>query len=272
MRIEQIQIGERVRKDMGDLSTLAESIKRHGLLHPVVVKPDGSLVAGHRRIEAVRLLGWDDIPVTVIDVDDLLTAERDENTERKDFTPTEAVAIGRLIEEQERPAALARLRSGRPYGDSSQGHRTVADIAAESVGMARQKYTQAKAVVDAADADPQAFGDLPEKMDQTGSVHGAYREMERRKNGHPEPGRRSFRKDKDAPFEIKTARHKQVAEKQKERMVRALSTATGLSRGLQETDVKMVLAVCTDEEIKTWVDRCKSVAREFRAFADKLGG
>lgn len=100
MKIDNIIVGDRVRKDMGDLATLAASIKQHGLLHPVVVKRDRTLVAGHRRIEAVRHLGWREIPVTVIDVEDLLSAERDENTERKDFTPTEAVAIGKLIEEQ----------------------------------------------------------------------------------------------------------------------------------------------------------------------------
>ena len=101
MLIEKIVIGDRVRKDMGDIKSLAESMKRHGLLHPVVVKNDNSLVAGYRRIEAACLIGWKEIPVTVIDVADLLSAERDENAERKDFTPTEAVALGRLVQEKQ---------------------------------------------------------------------------------------------------------------------------------------------------------------------------
>src|SRR5690348_10441651 len=109
MRIDSIIIGDRFRKDMGDIQSLAASIKRHGLLHPVVVKKDKTLVAGHRRIEAVRRLGLQEIAVTIIDVEELLTAERDENTERKDFTPTEAVAIGLLIEEQHK-AKIAEQR------------------------------------------------------------------------------------------------------------------------------------------------------------------
>jgi ParB family chromosome partitioning protein len=44
LRIDEILIGDRVRKDMGDIESLAESMKRHGLLHPVVVKTDGTLV------------------------------------------------------------------------------------------------------------------------------------------------------------------------------------------------------------------------------------
>ncbi len=61
MNIDQIQIGFRYRKDLGDLKTLAQSIGEVGLLHPVVVTPKGRLIAGQRRLEACRLLGWADI-------------------------------------------------------------------------------------------------------------------------------------------------------------------------------------------------------------------
>lgn len=199
VEIDSIILGERVRKDMGDLGSLAESIKRHGLLHPIVVKKDNTLVAGHRRIEAARLLGWNEIPVTVIDVEDLLSAERDENTERKDFTPTEAVAIGRLIEKQHqakiseqaseraRRAVLVReIKAGRSSGNIPPPDpigRT-RDVAASAVGLDPTSYYKAQKVVAAAEEDPQRFGDLPTQMDETGSVAGAHREMERRKGKH----------------------------------------------------------------------------------------
>lgn len=180
VKINDIVIGQRVRKDMGNLADLAASIQQHGLLHPVVIKPDNTLIAGHRRIEAAKLLGWTDIPVTVIEVADLLQAERDENAQRKDFTPSEAVAIGRLIEAQERPKAEAREHEGRPSADSAQGGRKVVDIVADAVGMGKTKYTEASAVVAAAERDPAKFGDLPTVMDETNNVHGTYRELERR--------------------------------------------------------------------------------------------
>jgi ParB-like chromosome segregation protein Spo0J len=189
--ISSITIGDRVRKDMGDLRGLADSITTHGLLHPIVVQTDGRLIAGHRRIEAARLLGWEQISATVIDVTDLLAAERAENEQRKDFTASEAVAIGRLIEGQARPDPLETgkrrwdTRRAHAVGESptrSERKACVADVAAKAVGMARQKYTQAKAVVAAAEADPTKFGDLVAVMDESRNVAGTHRELERRKS------------------------------------------------------------------------------------------
>jgi ParB family chromosome partitioning protein len=48
---------------MGDIDALAASMKELGLLHPIVVRPDGVLVAGERRLRAAKLLGWETIPV-----------------------------------------------------------------------------------------------------------------------------------------------------------------------------------------------------------------
>lgn len=62
MNIDRIEIGFRYRKDLGDLRSLTESISEVGLPHPVVVTPEGRLIAGQRRLEACRRLGWTDIP------------------------------------------------------------------------------------------------------------------------------------------------------------------------------------------------------------------
>jgi ParB family transcriptional regulator, chromosome partitioning protein len=63
--IASITIGNRHRRDMGDLRALASSIADVGLLHPIVVTPDGMLIAGERRLAACKLLGWTEIPATV---------------------------------------------------------------------------------------------------------------------------------------------------------------------------------------------------------------
>lgn len=193
LAIDAIVIGERVRKDMGDLRSLADSIATHGLLHPVVVNNSCTLIAGHRRLEAVKLLGWDAVPVTFVEVADLLSAERDENAARKDFTPTEAVAIGRLIEEEHRKKIETRdsTPEGRriyaPKGTSTLKEAEVEKFgettktASKAVGMSETSYYRAKAVVAAAEADPEKFCDLPERMDETGNVAGTHREMQRRK-------------------------------------------------------------------------------------------
>ena len=109
LAIEAVIIGERHRLDLGDLDALAASIKDTGLLHPIVVQRDGTLVAGERRLRAVELLGWRKIPVTVVDLDAVVRGEFAENTCRKDFTLSEAVAIKRALEPLEKAKAKERM-------------------------------------------------------------------------------------------------------------------------------------------------------------------
>ena len=123
MKLSDVKIGQRHRRDMGDIAALAESIKRVGtLLHPIVVDASGKLIAGERRVEAYKLLGWKDIPHTTVTtlegIHAALLAERDENTQRKDFTPSEAVAMAEALRPFEEAAAKERMAEGgsRPKG------------------------------------------------------------------------------------------------------------------------------------------------------------
>ena len=108
MNIDQIQVGFRYRKDLGDLRSLADSIVEVGLLHPVVVTPEGRLIAGQRRLEACRLLDWTDVPVTAVDLYQAARGEAHENFVRKDLLPSEIVALKRAIEPLERREARQR--------------------------------------------------------------------------------------------------------------------------------------------------------------------
>jgi ParB family transcriptional regulator, chromosome partitioning protein len=65
-RIADITIGHCYRRDLGDVRGLAESIRQFGLLRPVLITADGRLIAGRRRLEACKLLGWETIRVNVI--------------------------------------------------------------------------------------------------------------------------------------------------------------------------------------------------------------
>ncbi len=82
----------RFRKDLGDLADLKKSIKKHGLIHPIVVDSQGNLIAGERRRQACKELGIEP-EVRVVDFDKPQLAEIDENTCRKDFTPREIYEI-----------------------------------------------------------------------------------------------------------------------------------------------------------------------------------
>jgi len=188
---------------MGDIEGLARSIDEIGLLHPVVVRPDGMLVAGERRIKACLLLGWTDIPVTVIDLDAIVRGECDENQKRKDWTPTEAVAIAKALEPMEREAARERQEATQGNRQSGVEKFTepekgrALDKVADAVGLSRPTLTKAQEVIRAAEENPEVYGYLPEKMDQT-SIEKAYREK-RRIDREAEAARRR-EQDQNAPI------------------------------------------------------------------------
>jgi N6-adenosine-specific RNA methylase IME4 len=183
MPIAEIRSGARHRKDMGDIAGLAASMAELGLLHPVVVRRDGTLIAGERRIRAATQLGWPDIPVTIVDLDDIARGEFAENAARKDFTLSEAVAIKRALEPIERAAAKQRQREGARRGGKACGNLPqasaglAADKMAKATGMSRRTLEKAEAIIDAAEAEPDRFGKLLADMDRTGRVHGPYKRL-----------------------------------------------------------------------------------------------
>src|SRR3984885_13156508 len=184
MNIDQIQIGFRYRKDLGDLRSLADSIGEVGLLHPVVVTMEGRLIAGQRRLEACRSLGWTEIPVTVVDLLQAARGEAHENFVRKDLLPSEIVALKRAIEPLERRAARERQGSradlchpatvaegkGAGFGDTR-------DHIARYLGVGRTTIERAEAVLEAAEQEPEEYGHLVEQMDRSGKVAGAFRRL-----------------------------------------------------------------------------------------------
>lgn len=100
--VVDVKVGERQRAKLGDIQELADSIKDLGLLHAPCVTKDFELVAGFRRLTACRMLGWENIPVHVLETDDPLeiqTIELEENTKRADLTWSERVKAERKIHE-----------------------------------------------------------------------------------------------------------------------------------------------------------------------------
>jgi ParB/RepB/Spo0J family partition protein len=173
--VDSIFVGERHRKDMGDIAGLAGSMAELGQLQPIVVRPDCTLIAGERRLRAAKLLGWTEIPVTIVDLDAVVRGEFAENTHRKNFTLSEAVAIKRALEPIERAAAKARMAS--PENFSEQAKSNALDKVAAVVGKHRTTIVKAEAIVDAAEAEPEKYGKLLEQMDNTGRVNGVYRRL-----------------------------------------------------------------------------------------------
>ena len=186
MKIDSIILGTRTRKHLGDIQQLADSISTIGLLHPIVITPENKLIAGYRRIMAYKLLGKDEIPHTVVNsLDGLLAtlAEQHENTCRLDFTPSEAVEIGKAVEPLEREKAEQRKKSGYnqynvPPENFSDGSGNALDKVAIVTGLSRPTYTKAKKIVEAVEEQPELTY-IVKEMDETGKVDRAFKELNR---------------------------------------------------------------------------------------------
>jgi ParB family chromosome partitioning protein len=81
--------------DSGTLASLADSIREHGVVQPVLARAANGryeIVAGERRWRAAELAGLEKIPVKVIDADDHAVMEISlvENLQREDLSPLEA--------------------------------------------------------------------------------------------------------------------------------------------------------------------------------------
>lgn len=130
-RLQAGRYQPRTRMDETALQELAASIRTHGLMQPIVVRPvDGPLraadasqvfeiVAGERRFRAARLAGLSEVPVIVREVADesALALALIENIQREDLNPLEeAQAIRRLLDEfnythEQASEAIGRSRS-----------------------------------------------------------------------------------------------------------------------------------------------------------------
>lgn len=88
--------------DVEALTGLAQSIKEHGIVQPLVVRRSGEryeLVAGERRLRAAEMAGLTEVPVIVGDYDDRKAMEMSliENLQREDLNPIEeALALRQL--------------------------------------------------------------------------------------------------------------------------------------------------------------------------------
>jgi N6-adenosine-specific RNA methylase IME4 len=203
MAVADIKVGGRYRNDMGDIAGLAASIAEVGLLHLIVVRADGRLISGGRRLAACKMLGWTTVPVHVVDLADVVRGERAENVHRKDFTPSEWVAISDAVREIEQRAAKERqgARTDIHRGNLPQGAMGKArDKVAAYAGTSGRTLDKARAVVEAAEAQPEKFGKLKEDMDRTGKVDGPHKRLkvmrqaeEIRKEPPPLPGRGPYR-------------------------------------------------------------------------------
>lgn len=139
VKISDIKIGDRFRKDMGDIEGLAKSISEGELLQPIGITPDHELVFGERRLRAYRdILGREMIPARIVDLHSVLLGQIDENVWRKDFTLTEQIAI---------VDSLGPFTHGGDRRSIQARNSKLAD-ACKLVGLSEDTYRRAKFVTE----------------------------------------------------------------------------------------------------------------------------
>ena len=61
IKLNEIKVGERIRKEIGDLEDLQSSMRDLGLMQPIIVDEQNNLIAGYRRYLCAQRQGWDEI-------------------------------------------------------------------------------------------------------------------------------------------------------------------------------------------------------------------
>ena len=110
--IKDIKVKRRVRKDLGNLENLKDSLRRYGLLNPITLNSKYQLIAGERRLEAAKAIGWTSINANIIDnLTPLsqLEMELEENNQRKEFTDEELLEGYKRLAALRNPSPLRRL-------------------------------------------------------------------------------------------------------------------------------------------------------------------
>ena len=112
VQIKDIKVKRRIRKEMGDIAALADSMKRFGQISPILITKNNVLIAGGRRLEAARTLGWSSINAVVAEIPDELSKleyELEENIQRRDFSQAETHDAVKRIYRLRNPSLFRRI-------------------------------------------------------------------------------------------------------------------------------------------------------------------
>jgi len=165
VKLSEIEVGERARKDYGDLKELASNLKKIGTIQPLVCyEVDGklTLLAGGRRLEALKQLKQSTAKVRIVkdelSEEDRLTIELSENLFRKDMDWKEQNALKRKIHELQEKKHGKAAPAIKTDGWSQE---KTAGLLGISVSSVRQDL----ALADAMEQCPELFDGCKTKSD-----------------------------------------------------------------------------------------------------------
>lgn len=292
-----IRIGERHRKDMGDLSALAASIAKQGLLQPIGINDENLLVFGDRRLRAIRdVLRRETILARVVHVTSIVAGEHDENELRKNFTPSERVAIADAIHE-EMPERRGGNSETNPHNYAEWKGTETRTIAAQKAGLGSQfTYDQARRVIGNGTPELVAAMDagtlsisaaariatlakdrqaevLALPADQRREV---VRGIDIARRSGTKPGAKPQPQATPAPVANERptagpAKRKAVFSLgAKQRLSDTLAQVQGICQGLSRLDIDLVRDACAPQEMKVWARIAQNAARELGKFGKSM--
>lgn len=206
------------RKDFDEqaLSELADSIAKHGLIQPIVVKPTANgrymIIAGERRWKASRLAGLTEVPVMIKDTDDqtLMELALIENLQREDLNPVEeALGYKALMDEYSLTQEKVSEIVGKSRSAVANALRLLGLNEDELDALKQGKITSghARALLSATDAD------LREKMFRLALLGVSVRELERMAQAKKQPKKEKPKKSNfysEVELSLKNELHRKV--------------------------------------------------------------
>ena len=205
--IESIIIQDRTCKDLGDINLLAESISSVGLLQPIVINKKNELIDGERRIKAYIHLKRKQILFYQVSLKQVLLGELQSNSNRKDFTSSERVAISNAVEKylREYSRGVGRPRINQEANKNIEDNLSfpassinatnttknnvvklttlsgrIKDNVSRYFGISHNTLEKEKEIINAAEQNPEAFEKIRKKLDQKKiSVGKAFHEIQK---------------------------------------------------------------------------------------------
>jgi len=145
----------------GDIKSLKESIQEVGLINPLTINQDYKLLAGRRRYQAIRELGWEEVDARIINSENELFDFKvaiEENLRRKPLTDIETATVIKEYDEMKRelegsqPQGKHRSSSSLPFcGNDGWSH----DKTAKDLNISRQAVNKAIHIAKAVEEYPE---------------------------------------------------------------------------------------------------------------------
>ncbi len=172
----------------GDLTLepdFIDSIEQHGILEPILIKPDGTIISGHRRYAAALEVGLDEVPVREVSYDSELEEREAVIHHNKQRTKTFSQKMREAMELEEIERERAKERQGertdikQTFASSEFGQTR--DKVASELDMSGETYRKAKRVWEAAKEEGiERIQKEVEKIESGAqSISGAYETLRR---------------------------------------------------------------------------------------------